>query len=127
MKLLIDECLSPDLAELARAHGYPESTHVTWLGLTSAKDWTIARRAVDEGFVFVTNNTVDFLALYGREAVHAGLICLNAAPKLMSLELQKRLFSIALSRLTSEESYNEVLEVTAFEDGAVTVDRYDLP
>jgi predicted nuclease of predicted toxin-antitoxin system len=96
VKLLIDECLSPDLVEMALAHGHLEATHVTRLGLTSAKDWTIARRAVDDGFVFVTNNTVDFLALYGREGLYAGLICLNAAPKLMSLALQKQLFSIAL-------------------------------
>lgn len=127
MKFLVDECLSPELAELARARGYPESTHVTWLGLTSAKDWTIARRVIDEGFVFVTNNTVDFLALYRREDLHAGLVCLNAAPKLMDLELQKRLFGLALARLMSGEPYNEVLEVMALEDGQVAVDRYDLP
>ena len=38
MKFLIDECLSPDLAKLARDSGYPESNHVRWLGLAGAKD-----------------------------------------------------------------------------------------
>ena len=36
MKFLIDECLSPSLAAIARERGYPQSTHVTWLGLESA-------------------------------------------------------------------------------------------
>jgi hypothetical protein len=32
-KFLIDECLSPDLAALARDRGFAESSHVTWLGI----------------------------------------------------------------------------------------------
>ena len=62
MKFLIDECLSPELAALARARGFHKSTHVTWLGMRSRKDWTIVRRAVKDGFILVTNNTVDFQA-----------------------------------------------------------------
>ena len=46
MKFLIDECLSPTLATLARERGYPESTHVTWLGLRARQDWALVRRAV---------------------------------------------------------------------------------
>ena len=127
MKFLIDECLSPELAELARAHGFAESMHVTRLGLTSAKDWTIARRAVDDGFILMTNNTADFTALYSREELHVGLVCLNAAPGTMSLDLQKRLFLLALAELEEAEPYNEVLEITASAKGEITVDRYDLP
>ena len=33
VKFLIDECLSPRLATIARERGCPQSTHVTWLGL----------------------------------------------------------------------------------------------
>lgn len=44
MKLLIDECLSPTLAAMARERGFPESTHVTWLGLRSRQDWALVRR-----------------------------------------------------------------------------------
>ncbi len=103
MKFLVDECLSPESVEIARLYGHLESTHVTWLGLTSAKDWTIARRAVDEGFIFVTNNTADFSTLYGREDLHVGLVCLNAAAGMMSLALQRRLFLLA-SRNSGEPS-----------------------
>ena len=69
MKFLIDECLSPELVALARARGFHESTHVTWLGMRSRKDWTIVRRAVKDGFILVTSNTVDFKPLYEREEV----------------------------------------------------------
>jgi Domain of unknown function (DUF5615) len=45
VKFLVDECLSPGLVALARKRGHGESTHVTWLGLRSRKDWAIVRRA----------------------------------------------------------------------------------
>lgn len=127
MKFLIDECLSPDLVAIARNRGYSLSTHVTWLGLRSRKDWTVVRRAVEDGYVLVTNNTTDFTALVEREDVHAGLICLNVAPGLMSLNVQKRLFEHALNQLDDEKPVNEVLETTLTEDWIVQFDRYVLP
>lgn len=127
MRFLIDECLSPELAKLARAHGHPGSTHITWIGLAGAKDWTVTRRAVDDGYVFTTNNTADFVALYGREELHAGLVCLNAAAGTNSLELQCRLFLLAIVELGSAEPCNEVLEITASAEGVVEVSRYALP
>lgn len=127
MKFLIDECLSPALASLARDHGHPESSHVTWLGMTAQKDWTIVRKAVDDGFVLVTHNTVDFRPLYARENLHVGLVALNTAAGVMSLDLQKRLFLLALQELGEAEPYNEVLEISVGADSTVTIERYDLP
>ena len=127
MKFLIDECLSPDLVTIARDRGFSLSTHVTWLGLRSRKDWTIVRRAVEDGYVLVTNNTADFTTLVEREDVHAGLICLNVAPGLMSLNVQKRLFEHTLNQLDDEEPVNEVLEITLTDDRIVRFDRYILP
>ena len=115
MKFLIDECLSPDLAKLARERGYPESSHVRWLGLAGAKDHV------------VTHNTADFRGLYGREEVHVGLVAFNTAPGLMSLDFQLRLFLLALSELGGEEAWNEVLEITVNAGRVVTIDRFDLP
>ena len=126
MKFLIDECLSPELVADARARGHLETTHVTWLGLGARQDWSIVRRAVHDGFVLVTNNTTDFTTLLAREGVHAGLVCLNTAPGLMSLTVQKLLFSLALDRLISEP-INEALEITLKADRSVQIDRYDLP
>jgi predicted nuclease of predicted toxin-antitoxin system len=127
VKFIIDECLSPELVARARARGFHESTHVTWLGMRSRKDWAIVRRAIEEGFVLVTNNTVDFKALYAREDIHAGLVCLNVAPGLMRLEVQKSLFLLALDRLGDTEPVNEALELTLTPDGQVVLDRYALP
>jgi predicted nuclease of predicted toxin-antitoxin system len=109
VKFLIDECLSPELVALARARGFGESTHVTWLGMRSRADWAIVRRAIEDGFVLVTNNTVDFTTLYQRAEIHAGLVCLNVAPGLMSLDIQTQLFLLALDRLGKMEPINEVL------------------
>jgi predicted nuclease of predicted toxin-antitoxin system len=126
VKFLIDECLSPELVALARARGFHESTHVTWLGMRSRDDWAIVRRAVEEDFVLVTNNTADFRALYKREEIHAGVVCLNVAPGLMEREIQASLFLLALDRLGDVELLNEVLEVTLTADSMVLVERYAL-
>jgi predicted nuclease of predicted toxin-antitoxin system len=127
VKFLIDECLSPELVTIARARGHGESTHVTWLGMRSRKDWSIVRRAVTDGYVLVTNNATDFRALFGREEVHAGLVCINMAASLMSLEVQRRLFALALDRLGGREPINELLEITLNERKVVHVERYDFP
>jgi predicted nuclease of predicted toxin-antitoxin system len=94
VKFLIDECLSPELAGIASARGFPESRHVTWLGMRSRKDWAIVSRAIREGFILVTNNTSDFTALYEREEIHPGLLCLNVARKRMNLGIQKSLVPV---------------------------------
>lgn len=127
MKFLIDECLSSALVELALEAGCAEATHVTWLGMSAAKDWAVARRAVDDGFVLVTNNRLDFLKLYGREALHGGLVVLNATYGMMDRGQQRRLFALAVARLAGPEPYNEMLEVTLALDGAVTIRRYAHP
>ncbi|MER9544503.1 DUF5615 family PIN-like protein [Mesorhizobium sp. M0437] len=83
--------------------GFPESSHVRWLGLAGAKDHMVTRRAVNDGYVLVTHNTTDFRGLYRREELHVGLVAFNTAPGLMSLDLQRRLLLLALSELGGEE------------------------
>ncbi|MGA3211033.1 MAG: DUF5615 family PIN-like protein [Terriglobales bacterium] len=39
MKLLIDQCLSEELAKLARERGHGEASHVAWMGKRGWKDW----------------------------------------------------------------------------------------
>jgi hypothetical protein len=88
------------------------------------QDWSVARRAIVNGYVLVTNNTTDFTSLLEREEAHPGLVCLNVAPGLMSLDVQKRLFVLALERLGDSEPINEILEVTLRADLTVLVERY---
>ena len=59
-KFLIDECLSPDLAALARERGFFESSHVTWLGKAGWKDWELKQFILEQDWTFVTRNSTDF-------------------------------------------------------------------
>jgi hypothetical protein len=52
---------------------------------------------------------------------------ISTAPGLMSLDLQLRLFLLALSELGGGEAWNEVLEITVDADRAVTIERFGLP
>ena len=85
-KFLIDECLSPDLAALARDRGFPESSHVTWLGKAGWQDWELKRFILEQDWTFVTRNSGDFRGpatqpgskgQYADVPLHAGLICIN--------------------------------------------------
>ena len=127
MKFLIDECLSPELGKVARDRHYYGSTHVNWLGLTSEKDWVLMARAVEDGYVFVTNNRTDFRALSAREPLHAGLICLNVETGDIDPATFSRLFERALDHLNEIEPVNEVVEVILDRDGQVQINRYGWP
>ena len=122
MKFLIDECLSPTLARIARERGFPESTHVTWVGMRSRKDWAVVRRAVADGYVVVTQDTADFTLLMERETMHPGLLCMTVAHGLMSLDVQQALFSHALARIADADLAGQVVEIVLAADGAVRID-----
>ena len=77
--------------------------------------------------MLVTNNTTDFTPLVNREMVHPGLVCLNVAAGLMSLDVQRRLFTFALDEPGETEPINEAIQVTLPADRSVRIDRYDLP
>jgi len=85
VKFLIDECLHVSLLELAHASGHV-ADYVNYLSLGSSKDWQLIRVILEQDYTFVTNNRSDFLALYGREALHPGLVIIvpnviTCAPK----------------------------------------------
>ena len=124
MKFLIDECLSPALAIVARGRGFPESTHVTWIGMRSRQDWAVVRRAIDDGYALVTQDRTDFTALLEREPAHPGLICITVAHGLMSLQVQQTLFSHALTQIADVDLADRVMEITLAADRRVRVDLY---
>ena len=127
MKFLIDECLSPTLVAIARERRYAQSTHVTWLGPRAKADWAIVRRAVEDGYVLVTNDAADFTSLLEREERHPGLVCLNVAHGLMRLDVQRRLFGYALDQLGDKEPFNEVLAITLTVDRMIHTERSQRP
>jgi predicted nuclease of predicted toxin-antitoxin system len=99
MRLLIDECLHESLVGLAHAAGF-EATHVNYLGLNGRPDWALAERVAKDEFTFVTNNRVDFIQLFGKTDLHAGLIVL--VPNVTPL-LQRALFQAALGIFSRKE------------------------
>jgi len=113
MRLLIDECLHTSLVTAAHEAGYA-CDHVNFIGLSGYKDWRLMTRIRAEQYTFVTNNRVDFAALYGREEIHPGLIII--APS-VTPGLQRELFRAALAHIGDRELLNAVLEVDMTDAG----------
>jgi hypothetical protein len=121
MKLLIDECLSPELAQMARDRGHGESSHVVWIGRQGIKDWGLLQVVIDGDWTLVTRNSYDFRGppaapgtggQYQRAELHAGLICLNG-PDGMDLEMQRDLFAAVLDEIDIDgDLVNMVMEAT---------------
>jgi hypothetical protein len=135
MKLLVDECLSPELVKRAREKGYGQSSHVVWMKRGGRKDWELREFILDGDWTFVTRNSGDFRGpaanpgsggQYAAVTLHAGLICLNGPPG-MDLDMQIELFDVALEDLArNSDLVNQVLEIT-LEDDAIHLLRYQLP
>lgn len=123
MIFLIDECLHTSLVRIAESRGH-EARHVTWLGLSGEADWDLMPRIVAGDFTFVTNNARDFLRLYARAPLHAGLIVIvpQVAPS-----KQRELFDAMLESLGCDgQLVNEVIEIQ-LQDGEAVLNRYELP
>lgn len=134
-RFLIDECLSPELAQIAVEAGHLESTCVRDRGLAGTKDWQLIEVVVAGDFTLVTHNAVDFRGggpgrlggQHARQPIHAGLVCLGSIWPL-DLNRQRALFQIALDELVStDDLVNQALEVFEGEDGGVEVIIYDIP
>lgn len=137
LKFLIDECLSPSLAQLARDRGYHASFHVSWLGKAGWKDWELKNLILDGDWTFVTRNSIDFRGSaedpgskgqYADVAIHAGLVCING-PGNMTARIQVELFAAVLNEVqTLAHLVNEVIEVNLPEEGGeFEIVRYSLP
>lgn len=137
MKFLIDECLSPKLALLARERGHVESSHVVWEGCGGYQDWNLMPFILDGDWTFVTKNALDFrgpveapgqAGEYHHAQIHAGLVCLNG-PVGMDLAMQRDLFTAALDAIEQDgDLVNQGLEATLATDASqdITIERYAL-
>ncbi len=134
-RFLIDECLTPELVQIAIDGGHVESTCVRDRGLAGTKDWKLIERVVAGDFTLVTHNAVDFRGggpgklggEHARQPIHAGLVCLNSVHPL-DLQRQLDLFQIALDELAAmDDLVNQALEVFEHEDGSIEVSIYDIP
>jgi hypothetical protein len=134
-RLFFDECLSPELVEVAIAAGHAESTCARDRGMLGVKDWTLVTHVVAGDFTLVTNNAPDFRGagrdapggLHAAQPIHAGLICLNSAYSL-DLGRQHKLLRFALEELDRlPDLINQALEIFEEADGAVWMELYDIP
>lgn len=115
-KLLIDECLTPDLADIARAR-WIEANHVSRMGLTSAPDWSLVEFAVRSDSAFVTNNARDYRRLHRKVDLHPGLlIVLPQGRHFQQVALFRKLLDYLDSR---PDIVNQLVEID--EAGQVTV------
>jgi predicted nuclease of predicted toxin-antitoxin system len=115
MRFLIDECLHTSLVAVAHETGHA-CDHVNFIGLSGCKDWQLMDRIRAAEYTFVTNNRVDFAALYDREEIHPGLIIIvpSVVPK-----LQRELFRAALAHIGRREPVNVLLEVDITDAGII--------
>ena len=117
--ILIDECLTPYLAGVAKVRGLV-AMHVAWLNREGSDDRALAELAAERDYIIVTNNRRDFLRLYAELEVHNGLIIIVPA---VPVEEQCRLFGIALTVAERQESLiNLLIEVHV--DGSVEVHNW---
>jgi hypothetical protein len=134
-RFLIDECLSPELAQQAIDQGHVESTSVRDRGRLGLKDWELMEYVLQHDFILVTLNAQDFRGggeadpggLHAATEVHPGLICLNSTLEL-DIELQQELFGHALEALAEiPDLINQALEVFQNEDGSISISLYEIP
>jgi hypothetical protein len=137
VKFLIDECLSLDLVAVAHRRGFPESSHVVWMGKAGWKDWQLKSFILEGDWTFVTRNSVDFRGpaehpgpsgQFADVPIHAGLVCING-PDGMTAEVQCELFAAVLDEIGNvQQLVNEVIEVDLESlDGEFSIHRYPMP
>jgi predicted nuclease of predicted toxin-antitoxin system len=59
-RFLIDECLSVGLVAVAKERGF-QADYIAYLGKSGWSDWKLVSYALENDYIFVTNNRRDFL------------------------------------------------------------------
>jgi predicted nuclease of predicted toxin-antitoxin system len=114
--LLIDENLSSRLAGFARGRGF-YAVHVNEINLRTVGDKYIARYAVNNGMVLVTNNVTDFSRLYARRKLHPGLIFMQCAEaEIFTDTNQATLLGVVLSDMLEKDLIQEAIRINLIEE-----------
>ena len=113
MRLFIDECLSPSIAEWLNRSGAHDAVHPLHVGRRAEPDHRVLARCIREDRVLVTQDARDFRRLVGRAERHPGLIILPPVDRDGSYRLLLRAIE-QLSALgePAHVMVNRVLEVT---------------
>lgn len=120
VRLFLDECLSPRIAQSLNAEGIHLAQHPRDFGGLGAPDHQVLARCIDQDFVLVTQNARDFRALVNVSDIHPGLVILPPDDR----ERSELLLRAAIDFLSAQGDpmdtmVNRVLEVSA--DGAMSL------
>lgn len=84
MRLFLDECLSPRIAQELNAEGVHVVLHPRDFGGLGAADHEVLARCIEQDLVLVTQNARDFRALVAVQDIHPGLIILPCVGRVRS-------------------------------------------
>lgn len=126
MRFLIDEDLSPKVAERLRVNDGLDVIHVRDRGLLGESDPVILQRAYDEDRILVTANVKDFQRLAQARELHPGIVLILDGS--LSRDEQLDLMCGIVAEITQElleerDMVNRVLEIEANGES----NFYDLP
>lgn len=112
MRLFLDECLSPAIADHLNQTGAHEARHPLHYGGRGEPDHQVLARCLAGNLVIITQNARDFRALIAKTEIHPGLIVLPCVGRQASL----RLLEAAIAYLSAlgdpdDVMVNHVLEV----------------
>lgn len=126
MKFLIDEDLSPKVAEWLRVEDGIDAIHVRDRGLLGYPDPVILQKAYEEDRILVTANVKDFQRLARSHTLHPGIVLVldGSLPRddQMAL-LHKAIAELKQELLEGRDMINRVLEIET--NGRCNF--YDLP
>jgi len=112
VKLLLDENISPKVAEILREQDGVDAIHVRDRALLQAADHVVLERAYAEDRVLVTKNVDDFVRLARARELHAGIILVEDGDLVRDDQL--RVVRAAVARLQRERDLmNRVLRIWA--------------
>ncbi len=120
VKLLLDENLSPRVAEILRTEDGLDAVHIRDRGLLEATDHEVLERAYTEDRVLATKNVDDFVKLARARALHPGIILVEDGD--LVREEQIRVLRAAVTALQGERDLvNRVLRIWG--DGKVVFEE----
>jgi predicted nuclease of predicted toxin-antitoxin system len=109
IKLLVDECLTPKLVEVANGFGYV-ACHVLHRGWQSSADPVLLWFLREESLTLVTNNWQDFGPMLRREEIHAGAIVIPNVPRADQIAAMEQALR-AIQAVPPLDMINTVVEV----------------
>lgn len=114
MRLFLDECLSPRIAQVLNAEGVHLVLHPRDFGGLGAPDHEVLSRCVDRDLILVTQNARDFRALVAVQDVHPGLVILPCVGRARTEKLLRVIVEY-LSELGDPMNVmvNHVVEISA--------------